>query len=81
VLPIGGLKEKALGALRAGITTVILPEKNKKDLVDIPRNVKRKIRFHTVGSMDEVLTLALEPLPEQKRSARPKNRSTRKRRP
>ena len=59
VLPIGGLKEKALGALRAGIRTVIIPEKNKKDLTDIPANVKRKIRFVPVKHMDEVLPVAL----------------------
>jgi len=58
VLPIGGLKEKALGALRGGIQTVIIPEKNKKDLVEIPANVKRKIKFVPVGHMDEVLPIA-----------------------
>jgi ATP-dependent Lon protease len=60
VLPIGGLKEKALGALRAGIRTIIIPEKNKKDLVKIPANVKRKIKFIPVSHMDEVLPIALE---------------------
>ncbi len=45
VLPIGGLKEKALGALRAGIRKVIIPEKNKKDLTEIPQNVKRRLTF------------------------------------
>jgi ATP-dependent Lon protease len=60
VLPIGGLKEKALGALRSGIRTIIIPEKNKKDLVEIPKNVKRKIRFVPVKCMDEVLTVAME---------------------
>jgi ATP-dependent Lon protease len=60
VLPIGGLKEKALGALRAGIRTIVLPEKNKRDLVKMPANVKRKIRFITVKNMDEVIPLALE---------------------
>jgi ATP-dependent Lon protease len=60
VLPIGGLKEKSLGALRAGIQTIVLPEKNKRDLVEIPANVKRKIRFITVKNMDEVIPLALE---------------------
>ena len=58
VLPIGGLKEKALGALRAGITTVIIPEKNKPDLVEIPRNVKRKITFIPVKNMDQVIDIA-----------------------
>ncbi|MBW2176667.1 MAG: AAA family ATPase, partial [Deltaproteobacteria bacterium] len=58
VLPIGGLKEKALGALRAGIHTVVIPEKNKKDLEEIPANVKRKIKFMPVRQMDAVLALA-----------------------
>lgn len=59
VLPIGGLKEKALGALRAGIHTIIIPEKNRKDLTEIPINVKRKIRFVPVKHMDEVLSIVL----------------------
>ncbi len=58
VLPIGGLKEKALGALRAGIKTIIIPEKNKMDLVDIPDYVRKKIRFVQVQQMEEVLELA-----------------------
>ncbi len=60
VLPIGGLKEKALGALRAGIKTVIIPEKNKKDLHDIPKSVKAKLTFICVKDVREVLDLALE---------------------
>ena len=60
VLPIGGLKEKTLGALRAGIQTIVLPEKNKRDLVKIPANVRRRLRFITVKNMDEVIPLALE---------------------
>jgi ATP-dependent Lon protease len=59
VLPIGGLKEKALGALRAGIQTVIIPAKNKKDLAEIPANVKRKIKFIPVHQMGEVLSVSL----------------------
>ncbi len=59
VLPIGGLKEKSLGALRSGIHTIIIPEKNKKDLEEIPKNVKRKIKFVPVGNMDQVLSVAL----------------------
>ncbi|MGD8263183.1 MAG: endopeptidase La, partial [Desulfobacterales bacterium] len=59
ILPIGGLKEKALGALRAGIRKVIIPEKNKKDLSEIPQNVKRKIKFIAVRQMDEVLENAM----------------------
>lgn len=59
VLPIGGLREKALGALRAGIKTVIIPEKNKRDLVEIPKNVKRKIKFIPVSTINEVLDIAI----------------------
>jgi ATP-dependent Lon protease len=60
VLPVGGLKEKALGAIRGGIRTIIIPEKNKKDLADIPLHIKRKIEFVPVKNMDEVLSLAIE---------------------
>ncbi|MHB8068231.1 MAG: endopeptidase La [Desulfobaccales bacterium] len=59
VLPIGGLKEKAIAALRARIKTVIIPEANQKDLVEIPKNVKRRLKFVPVNSMDEVLAEAL----------------------
>jgi ATP-dependent Lon protease len=59
VLPIGGLKEKALGAMRAGIRTVIVPEKNRKDLTEFPRHLKRKIKFLAVKHMDEVLSQAI----------------------
>jgi ATP-dependent Lon protease len=55
ILPIGGLKEKALAAHRAGIETVIIPLDNKKDLAEIPANVKRKMKFIPVSHMDEVL--------------------------
>jgi len=60
VLPIGGLKEKALGALRAGIRKIIIPEKNRRELSEIPNYVKRKIRFIPVKHMDEVLPIAFE---------------------
>ncbi len=59
VLPIGGLKEKALGALRADIKTVIIPENNKKDLAEIPKHLKRKIKFIPVKHMEEVLSNAI----------------------
>lgn len=59
VLPIGGLKEKALAALRAKIGTVIIPERNKKDLDDIPNYIKKKINFVFAKKMDEVLKAAL----------------------
>jgi ATP-dependent Lon protease len=59
VLPVGGLKEKIIAAHRAGITTFILPEKNVKDLEDVPAHVKRGLRFVHVKHMDEVLETAL----------------------
>ena len=63
VLPIGGLKEKSLAAMRAGITTVIIPKQNEKDLVDIPEEAKQKIVFVPVETVDEVLKTALEQPP------------------
>jgi ATP-dependent Lon protease len=59
VLPVGGVKEKVLAALRAGITKIILPEKNRKDLEDIPEHIQRQITFHFVNTMTEVLHLAI----------------------
>ena len=59
VLPIGGLKEKALAAMRHGISTIIIPEKNKKDLEDIPAEFRDKLTFIPVKSIDEVLEVAL----------------------
>ncbi|MGB8341291.1 MAG: endopeptidase La [Chthoniobacterales bacterium] len=63
VLPIGGLKEKSLAAMRAGITTVIIPKQNEKDLVDIPEEAKQKLQFVPVETVDEVLKTALEQPP------------------
>ncbi len=60
VLPIGGLKEKLLAAHRGGITTVIIPEENKKDLADIPANITGQLDIHAVRWIDEVLDIALE---------------------
>ncbi|MBY0421352.1 MAG: endopeptidase La, partial [Parvularculaceae bacterium] len=59
VLAIGGLKEKLLAALRAGIKTVLIPEENEKDLVEIPDNVKTGLKIIPVKTVDEVLALAL----------------------
>jgi len=59
VLPIGGLKEKLLAALRGGIKTVIIPNENAKDLVDIPDNVKNELEIIPVTSVEEVLRVAL----------------------
>ncbi len=69
VLPVGGLKEKSLGALRAGIHTIILPEKNKKDLTEIPANVRRKIKFVLVSNMDEVISISIEKQKKLKQQA------------
>jgi len=63
VLPIGGLKQKVLAAHAAGLTDVIVPERNELDLDDIPSEVRNQIRFHVVRTVDEVLTHALEPAP------------------
>jgi ATP-dependent Lon protease len=61
VLPIGGLKQKVLAAHAAGLTTVILPERNEPDLDEVPLDVREQMQFHPVKSVDEVLALALEP--------------------
>jgi len=64
VLPIGGVKEKVLAAHRAGVTTILLPRDNEKDLADIPKNVLDALKLHLVSTMDEVLRIALvDPLP------------------
>jgi ATP-dependent Lon protease len=72
VLPVGGVKEKVLAAHRAGLKTIILPKKNDKDLIDVPRSVKRDLRFVLVEHMDEVLAQSLFP-PEP--AARPRRRT------
>jgi len=65
VLPIGGVKEKLLAALRGGIKTVIIPEENAKDLAEIPDNVKNKLEILPVRWIDKVLEIALESQPEE----------------
>ena len=64
VLPIGGLKEKLLAALRGGIKTVLIPEENVKDLAEIPDEVKNKIEIIPVARLDDVLKVALVRAPE-----------------
>src|SRR5437763_5363028 len=77
VLPIGGLKEKSLAAMRAGISTVVIPKLNEKDLVDVPEEAKQKIKFVPVENVDEVLAVALEKngAHEARGSASPKTRT------
>jgi ATP-dependent Lon protease len=64
VLPIGGLKEKVLGAHRAGITTIVLPKANEADIEDIPEEVRNTLEFRPVETLDEVFAAALLPAPK-----------------
>jgi ATP-dependent Lon protease len=61
VLPIGGLKQKVLAAHAAGLTDVILPERNRGDLDDVPEDVREAMAFHPVMTIGEALSVALEP--------------------
>src|SRR3712207_998757 len=63
VLPIGGVKQKVLAAHAAGLTDVILPERNRGDIDDVPADVRAQMTFHPVMTVDEVLEVALEPAP------------------
>lgn len=76
VLPIGGLKEKLLAAHRGGIKTVIIPEENERDLVDIPKNIKQNLDIKPVRWIDEVLELALTHLPEPKKASSASTKKT-----
>jgi ATP-dependent Lon protease len=71
VLPIGGLKEKALAAQRAGINRLIIPRRNERDIDDIPEPLRRKMKFTLVDSVDEVLDAALQKRPRRSRPAEP----------
>ena len=64
ILPIGGLKEKLLAALRGGLQTVLIPEENKRELVEIPKNIKQNLDIRPVRWIDEVFEIALEKMPE-----------------
>ena len=75
VLPVGGIKEKCLAAMRAKITTIVIPERNKKDLEDIPANVRRKMNIKLVSHVDEVLAIVLK---KKKRGGRKKPLKTKK---
>ncbi len=79
VLPVGGVREKALAALRAGITHVIVPERNVPDLEEIPREAKRRLRFIPVSTMEQVLAAALEaesPAPRRRSASRTSGRAS-----
>ena len=69
VLPVGGIKEKILAAHRAGIKRVILPERNQKDIVDVPEQARREMELVFIKRMDEVLALALTDLPDSVKNA------------
>ena len=71
VLPIGGLKEKVLGAHRAGITTIILPKDNEADMEDIPEEVRNQLTFHCVSTLDEAFAIALLPAANGQAPAKP----------
>ena len=73
VLPIGGLKEKTLAALRAGIKEVIVPKRNEKDLPDLPDEVRQHLKFHFVENVDEVLRIAVGPLGRPPVGVKPEN--------
>jgi ATP-dependent Lon protease len=79
VLPVGGLKEKMLTAHRAGLKTIIIPKRNKKDLVEIPRRVKRGINIVLTEKMDDVITEALLPKREMDTSRSRHSKSRRAR--
>jgi ATP-dependent Lon protease len=64
VLPIGGLKDKALAAQRNGISKIVAPELNEPDTEEIPEHLRSKLEFHFVAQIDDVLACALEPIPE-----------------
>ena len=74
VLPIGGLKEKALAAHRAGLTTVIIPARNERHLVEIPEEIRNKVRFVPAQRVEDVLSVALEP-PQRKSASKPHAKS------
>ena len=65
VLPIGGVKEKVLAAARAGITTVLLPSRNRKDLEDVPETARKQLRFVWLNHVDDAMAAALDPQDDQ----------------
>src|SRR5213079_3674161 len=69
VLPIGGVKEKTLAALRAGIKTVMVPKRNQKDLEDVPKEAREKLEFVFLEHVDEAVRTAIGELPKTERKA------------
>ena len=71
VLPIGGVKEKTLAALRAGITTVMLPERNRKDLEDVPADAREKLTFVWLNRVEDAVQAAIGDVPraEERKAA------------
>jgi ATP-dependent Lon protease len=61
VMPVGGIKEKVLAAHRAGLSRVLLPERNRKDLVDIPKEIQEQMEITFVSTIEEVINLSLKP--------------------
>jgi ATP-dependent Lon protease len=72
VMPVGGIKEKTLAAHRAGIKRILMPERNRKDLVDIPKEIRDSVEILFVGTVHEVIDLVLKPSPRSPRRKRPK---------
>jgi ATP-dependent Lon protease len=78
VLPVGGIREKVLAAHRSGLKTVILPRRNEKDLIDVPKRARHEIRIVLVDHIDQVLDVALNPVPAQTGAARQITRKKKK---
>ena len=74
MLPIGGVKEKVLGAVRAGINQIILPIENEADLEDIPEDLRSSLTFHLASTLDDVVKIALTELKKRKRKRAPAKR-------
>ena len=75
ILPVGGVREKVLAAHRAGLKTVLIPQRNKKDLIDIPKRARNDLHVVTVERMDDVLEVALI---EKKRPPKPRRKQTKR---
>jgi ATP-dependent Lon protease len=75
VLPVGGIKDKVLAAMRAGIRRVMLPARNRKDLEEVPAAAKEKMEFVFLEDVDEAVRVALEPRPETKAARAVKRRA------